>query len=74
MDILTCFKMVDHKPYATPFQYGINLNKTWKTPKFNATLYRQLVNIVIYLTHSRPDISFVVSMVSRFMQDSRESH
>jgi hypothetical protein len=29
---------------------------------------------LIYLTHSRPDISFVVSVVSRFMQDPREIH
>jgi hypothetical protein len=74
MDLLTCFNMVDCKPCATPFQSGVKLTKTYQTPVVDATLYRQLVNNIIYLTHSRPDISFVVSVVSRFMQDPKESH
>jgi hypothetical protein len=74
MDILTCFKMANCKPCATPFPSGLNLTKTCQTPKVNATLYRQLVGSLIYLTHSRPHISFVVSVVSQFMQDPREIH
>jgi hypothetical protein len=64
MDLLTHFKMVDSKPCATPFQSGVKLTKTCQTPIVNATLYQQLVNSLIYLTHSRPNISFVVSVVS----------
>jgi hypothetical protein len=74
MDLLTHFKMVDCKPCATPFQSGVKLTKTCQTPTVDATLYRQLVDSLIYLTHSRPDISFVVSVVSRFMQDPKEIH
>jgi hypothetical protein len=64
MDILTHFKMVDCNPYATPFQSEVKLTKTYQTPPVDATLYRQLVNNIIYLTHNCPDISFDVSMVS----------
>jgi hypothetical protein len=32
------------------------------------------INNLIYLTHSRLDISFVVSVISRFMQNPKESH
>jgi hypothetical protein len=74
MDIFTHFKMDDCNPYATPFQYGVNLTKTCQTLAIDATLYRQLVYSIIYLTHSQPFISFVVSVVSQFMQDPIESH
>jgi hypothetical protein len=74
MVILTHFKMDDCNLYDAPFQSGVNLTKTCQTPKIDATLYRQLVGSLIYLTHIQLGISFVVSVVSWFMQDPRESH
>jgi hypothetical protein len=71
MDLLTCFKMAYCKPCATPFHSRVNLTKTCQTPTINATLYRQLVESRIYLTHSRPEISFIVDVVSWFMQDPK---
>ena len=44
------------------------------TPEFDATLYRQLVGKILYLTHTRPDLSFVVGLVARFMHQPHESH
>jgi len=35
------------------------------------TLYRKLVESLIYLTITRPNISFVVHTVSKFMQNPR---
>jgi hypothetical protein len=67
MDLLTSFKMVDCKLCATPFQSGVNLTNTCQTIIVDATLYRQLVDNIVYLTHSQPNISFVVSVVSWFM-------
>jgi len=37
-------------------------------------LYRQLVGSLIYLTITRPDISYVVQIVSKFMQSPRHLH
>ena len=74
MDLLTHFKMENCNPYSTPFQFGVKLRKNYQTPKVDATLYQQLVGSLIYLTHNRRNISFVVSMVSCFMQDPRERH
>jgi hypothetical protein len=36
--------------------------------------YQHLVGKLIYLTHTRLDISYVVSVVSRYMHDPRVSH
>jgi len=64
MDLSKCFNMADCKPCATPFQSRVNLTKTCQTPKIDATLYRKLVDSLIYVTHSQPDISFVIIVVS----------
>ena len=66
--------MEDCKPYLSPFQSGVKLSLTCTSPKVDATLYRQLVGILLYLTHSRPNISFVVGIVSRYLQYPHESH
>jgi hypothetical protein len=36
--------------------------------------YQRLVGRLIYLCHTRPDISYVVSVVSRYMHDTRSRH
>jgi hypothetical protein len=36
--------------------------------------YQRLVGKLIYLAHTRPDISYAVSVVSRYMHDPRVSH
>jgi hypothetical protein len=36
--------------------------------------YQRLVGKLIYLSHRRPDISFVVSVVSHYMHDPRKGH
>jgi len=73
-NLLARFHMNDCKESPSPFQSGVNLIVDCNTPLVDSTLYRQLVGSLIYLTHSQPDISFAVSMVSRFMQKPHESH
>ena len=40
----------------------------------DATKYRQLVGRLIYLTTTRPNISYVVGILSRFMHKPCEGH
>ncbi|WVZ79350.1 LOW QUALITY PROTEIN: hypothetical protein U9M48_026940 [Paspalum notatum var. saurae] len=42
--------------------------------KVDATHYRSLVGGLRYLTHTRPNITFAVGYVSRFMEDPRKDH
>lgn len=41
---------------------------------FDPSMYRQLVGSLNYLSITRPDISFVVQQVSRFMQAPCQTH
>lgn len=40
----------------------------------DADRYKRIVGKLIYLSHTQPNISFVVGMVSRFTNDPREKH
>ena len=66
--------MEDYKPTPSPFQSGVKLSVTCTSPEVDATLYRQILGKLLYLTHNRPDLSFAVGLVAQFMQTPRESH
>ena len=66
--------MTDYKSAPTPFLLGVKLEDGGETPLVDITLYIQLVGILLYLTHSRPDLSYAVGVVSRFMQELHELH
>ena len=57
-----------------PFHSEVKLSATCTSPEVDATLYRQLVGSLLYLTHSRLDLSFSVGRVSCYMQTPHESH
>ncbi|XP_066391893.1 secreted RxLR effector protein 161-like [Miscanthus floridulus] len=52
----------------------LKLTKASTTARVDATLYRSIIGGLRYLVHTRPDISFAVGYVSRFMEDPREDH
>jgi hypothetical protein len=66
-DILERFHMTDYKYALTPFLSGVKLENGGETPLVDSTLYIQLLGSLLYLTHSRPYLSYVVGAVSRFM-------
>ena len=66
--------MEDCKPAPSPFQFGVKLSATCTSPEVHATLYHHLVGSILYLTHSHPDLSFVIGRVACYMQTPHESH
>ena len=73
-DLICRFHMDDCKTSPSPFQSGVNITATCTFLEVDATLYCQLVGILLYLTHTRPDLSFVVGLVAQFMKTPHESH
>jgi hypothetical protein len=66
--------MIDCTFAPTTFLLGVKLEDGGETPLFDNTLYKQLVGSLLYLTHSKPDLSYAIGVVSRFMQEPHELH
>jgi hypothetical protein len=74
VEILKRFGMEDCKPMATPMITNLKKLNSSKSEKVNPTIYRQLVGCLMYLTNTRPDICFVVNILSQHMVDPRRVH
>jgi hypothetical protein len=73
-EILKRFNMMNSKAAPTPVITGLKLSKEDKGSKVDPTLFKRLVGSLMYLTMTRPDIMYGVSLISRFMETPKESH
>ncbi|KAL9310750.1 putative RNA-directed DNA polymerase [Arabidopsis thaliana] len=73
-DLIQKFGLVECKPIATPMEPNLKLCAYDGKDLEDTKMYRQIVGSLIYLTLSRPDISFAVGVVSRFMQKPKKPH
>jgi hypothetical protein len=73
-DTLQKFNMIECKTAATPMNIGEKLQPLDGAEAANGQLYRSLIGRLIYLTHSRPNISFSVGVLSRFMHNPSRNH
>jgi hypothetical protein len=73
-DILHRFHMKNCKSAPTSFLSGIIVEDGRDTPLVDNTLYRKLVGILLYLIHTCPNISYVVGVVSIYMQEPYDMH
>nr|GEW68307.1 ribonuclease H-like domain, reverse transcriptase, RNA-dependent DNA polymerase [Tanacetum cinerariifolium] len=53
---------------------GTKLVKAEDGNSVDATYYRSLIGSLRYLQHTRPDLSYSVRILSRFMQDPKDHH
>jgi hypothetical protein len=58
----------------TPMEARLHLSKESKSPGVDATQYRSMVGSLRYLIHTRPDITYSVGIVSRFMESPTSEH
>ena len=73
-DILDIFQMHDCNSVNTPVEWGLKLHKDPEGIKINSTLYKQIVGSLMYLTTTRPNIMYFVSLISRYMENPTEMH
>ena len=73
-EVLERFGMRNCNPVKNPIIPGFKLAKDEGGVSVDATTYKQMVGSLMYLTATRPDLAFVVSLVSRFMERPTELH
>ena len=62
------------KPADTPIEFNHKLEENKEDASVGRGNYQRLVGRLIYLSHTRPDIAYVVSVVSQFMHNPKEVH
>jgi hypothetical protein len=73
-EILRRFNMINSKAAQIHVITGLKLSKEDEGSKLDPTLFKILVGSLMYLTTTRADIMYKVSLISRFMETPKESH
>lgn len=74
LDFLTETGMLACKPVETPIEMNHKLGESVDQVSTDKGRYQRLVGKLIYLSHTRPDIAYTVSVVSQFMHAPSEEH
>ncbi|RVW39419.1 Retrovirus-related Pol polyprotein from transposon RE2 [Vitis vinifera] len=72
LDLLIEIGMLGCKPSDTPIKARKRTESDGKP--VDRERYQQLVGRLIYLSHTRPNIAFVISVVSQYLHSPKESH
>ena len=73
-NILDIFRMSDCNSLKTPMEVGLKLEKVGRGEEKNPSLFRSLIGSLRYLVHTRPDITYSVNYLSRFMNKPNLEH
>jgi len=74
LDLLKEIGMLGCKATDNLVEVNVKLGECGESPLVDKGRYQQLVGQLIYLSHTRPDISYAISVVSQFMHFPREPH
>nr|GEV68746.1 ribonuclease H-like domain, reverse transcriptase, RNA-dependent DNA polymerase [Tanacetum cinerariifolium] len=66
--------MIDRNETLIPMDPGTRLTKLIEETMVNSIEYQILMGCFRYLLHTRPDLSYYVRLLSRFMQEPKEQH
>ena len=72
--LLDKFRMIACKISSTPMEKVLKLLAKFDSKAVNESVSKQVVGSLIYLTTSRPDLSFFVSYISRFVSTPKVEH
>lgn len=68
------FKLEDCNSVRNPIVSGTKLVKEDRSGKEDASVYKQMVGSMMYLAVSRPDLTYVLGLISRFMESPTQIH
>jgi hypothetical protein len=74
LDLLSEVGLLECKPADTPIVPNHKLGEYTDQVPAEKERYQRLVDKLIYLSHTRPDIAYAVSVVSQFMHCPSEDH
>ena len=74
LDILENTKLLNCHTNDTPIEVNYNLTLKEDDPRIEKTSYQKLIGRLLYLSHTQPDISYSVHVLSQFMHSPRQSH
>jgi hypothetical protein len=72
--ILEMAGMADCKAAAMPMEERLRLSRDSTAEEVDATLYCRIIGSLQYLIHTRPDLTYAVGYVSRFLERPTEEH
>lgn len=73
-DLIAMAGLQNSTPVDTPLEVNVKLSQDTGDPLPDPMLYRRLVGSLVYLTITRPDISYAVNLVNQFMTHPRRLH
>lgn len=73
-EILKRFDMDGCNAVCNPMVPGSKIDSDEKGELVNETLYKQMIGSLMYITNTRPDLQFAVSLLSRFMSRPTQLH
>jgi hypothetical protein len=74
LDLLSDSGSIGSKPVSTPSDPSIKLHNDASPPYEDISSYRRLVGRLLYLTTTRPDITFVTQQLSQFLSKPTQTH
>ena len=74
LDLLAETGMIDCKPVDTPMMVNQKLYMEENAKLADKGKYQRIVGKLIYLSHTRPDITYAVGVVSQFMHQPQVTH
>ena len=73
-DVLKKFNMLECNTAETPAEANLKLDNGEQESAVDGTLFRQMIGCLRFIFHTRPEISYSVGLVSRFMSNPKKSH
>ena len=74
LEILRRFGMIDRKAMTTPMTMDLKPLNDDTSEAIDATLYRQIIGSLMYLSNTRPYICFAVNTISQYMVNPKHIH